>query len=215
MRRFCIGFVDEYVETPEGYRVLLDMGEEALLALDNPIAEHCLNTECGADLFDKNLGAALHVDASGRALWHPARIGVVLMGAAFVREGRMIGMEHWSPPSAPLPKPEGRNPFLSEGTISLTPASGAAAWHIYGDLPDYERAGALLKELVGSILITAGEHLFTGAEADRSLLKDLKPRNGTAFSLPRIDFAYAEGGEILHIQRSICPAQDFPRSPRA
>lgn len=207
-----IGLVSEYVREENGYRIVLDTGRSALIPLGNPVEERFLTGEFSDELFQRNYGVALSMGADGRIVWYPAQICAILMGASYRRDGRSLGMEHWTPDwSHDVPVFEDGSPALRDGTITVGLVGGTVApYYLRGDSPGYARAGAILKEaLAGMRINNAGETLRAG-DSGRNMVEALRGKPGVSVHFARIDFAYTRGYEIIHVQKTTCVDQEYP-----
>lgn len=206
MRGFHVGLVSGYERRDDGIWISLDTGVEAVLPLDRPVPEKFLSGDFGLGLFARNHGLALSRDAGGRAVWHPAYVCTILLGASFRKEGRMLGMEHWQagiPPDQAAAGAEVRP--LGEGAISLSLAASAAPFHLYSGTPGYEAGAALVKEAVKRLAVSHQGELYTSGNADRGIVRDLQGEDALSMTLARIDFVYNLEREVLHVQKTRCP----------
>lgn len=219
MNIFYIGLVSEYLETKKGYRVVLDTGRQALVALENPIPEIYRTGEFSLSPFKGNHGVALRTGPAGESLWYPARICAVLSGAAYRKDGLLVGMEEWLPPEhdkTVRAEGESGGQRCQAGMITVDLVGGTVApYRMYSDTPGYAEAGGILKEAVESFTVTDGEIVLTGKNADRSELAGLHGKKNVRVSFARIDFAYTHDRSIIHMQKTKCPAAEFTAGEKA
>ena len=210
MRRFHIGLVSEYSREKDGYRIVLDTGQSALVPLERPVEERFLAGTFSDELFERNYGVALYTDRSGRGDWLPAQICAIIMGAAFRRDGRLQGMENWSPDWQPdIPPPGPASPALQEGTITVGLVGGTAApYYLRGGSPGYVQGGAVLKEAVAAMRIVEDGATLRGAAA-KEAVKTLRDGSGVGVHFARVDFAYTRTREIVHMQKTSCVDQEY------